>query len=149
MSSQELLLALSEMMDQKLQPIRADIAELKVDVAELKEELKAVKADIVELKADVAGLKEELKAVKADIVGLKRDAAELKKVLELVKIDIRDARLCVEMNIEPQIRLLAENYVPSAKKYEKEAAQIGQLWVEIDILKKVVSEHSQKLQMFG
>ena len=55
----------------------------------------------------------------------------------------------MEMTMEPQLKLLAENYVPSAKKYEKEAAQIGQLWVEIDILKKVVSEHSQKLQMLG
>lgn len=149
MSSQELLSALSEMLDQKLQPIKADIAELKAEMQE-------VKTDIAELKEDVAKLKTEMQVVKTDIAELKtemqtvkRDVAELKTELEIVKIDIRNAHLYMENTMEPQLKLLAENYVPSAKKYEKEAAQIGQLWVEVDILKKVVSEHSQKLQMLG
>ena len=108
---------------------------MKTDVGKLKEEMREVKVDVAELKV-------EMQTVKRDIAGLRTE-------LELIKIDVRDARLCIEMTIEPQIKLLAENYVPSAKKYEKEAAQIGQLWVEVDILKKVVSEHSQKLQMLG
>ncbi len=170
MSSQELLSALSEMLDQKLQPIKADIAELKAemrevktDIAELKAEMQEVKTDVAELKAemwevktDVAELKAEMREVKTDIAELKtemqtakRNIAELKASVELVEIRGRDASLYMENTIEPQLRLLVENYVPSAKKYEKEAAQIGQLWVEVDILKKVVSEHSQKLQMLG
>ena len=118
-----------------MEVVKADIAGLKTDIAKLKIQMQEVKTDIIELKA-------ELQIVK-------RDVAELKTESELVKISDRDTRLYMENTMEPQLKLLAENYMPSAKKYEKEAAQIGQLWVEIDILKKVVSEHSLKLQMLG
>ena len=45
MTDQELLQAMSEMMDKKLEPIKADIAEMKEDVAELKEDVAELKED--------------------------------------------------------------------------------------------------------
>lgn len=42
--------------------------------------------------------------------------------------------------------MLAENYMPAAKKYTKEAAKMETMQADIDVLKSVVREHSEKLQ---
>ena len=42
--------------------------------------------------------------------------------------------------------LLAENYVPAAKRYEKAVPEIQAMQADIEILKKVVTDHSEKLQ---
>lgn len=43
MTDQELLQAMSQMMDQKLEPIKAEITEMKEDIAEMKEDLEEVR----------------------------------------------------------------------------------------------------------
>lgn len=48
--------------------------------------------------------------------------------------------------IMPQIQILAENYLPAAKRYEESVSQIDTMQTDINILKHVVSEHSKQLQ---
>ena len=66
--------------------------------------------------------------------------------LQPIKDDIRDIKLDIENSIKPDIKLLAENYVPAAKKYEKAVPRIEDIQADVEILKKVVTEHSEKLQ---
>ena len=70
----------------------------------------------------------------------------LQAELQPIKDDIRDIKLDIENSIKPDIKLLSENYVPAAKKYEKAAPQIEAMKADIEIIKKVVTEHSEKLQ---
>ncbi len=72
--------------------------------------------------------------------------AELQAELQPLKDDIRDIKLHLENVTDKNIQLLAENYVPAAKRYEKASAQIEAMQADIEIIKKVVSEHSEKLQ---
>lgn len=94
MTDNELLLALSEMMDKKLD---AKLEPLKVDIQEMKNEIRGIKLDI-------------------------------------------------ENDIKPKIQLLAENYVPATKRFEKAVPQIESMQSDIEIMKKVITEHSEKLQ---
>ena len=78
---------------------------------------------------------------------------KLKAELEPMKDDIKSIKdeqtrinLIIENEIQHDIRLLAENYVPAAKRYEKASAQLDAMQADIDILKKVVSDHSEKLK---
>lgn len=71
---------------------------------------------------------------------------KLKSALQPIKDDIRDIKLDIENDIKPQIQLLAENYVPAAKRFEKASAQIESMQADIEIMKKVITEHSEKLQ---
>lgn len=78
---------------------------------------------------------------------------KLKSELEPMKDDIKSIKdeqtrinLIIENEIQHDIKLLAENYVPAAKRYEKASAQLDAMQADIDILKKVVSDHSEKLK---
>ena len=84
------------------------------------------------MKADIADLKQEIQPMKVSIGNLEREVAGIKIHLENVT--------------DRNIRLLAENYVPAARGYEKEASQIESMKTDIEILKQVVTEHSEKLQ---
>ena len=72
--------------------------------------------------------------------------AELKSELQPLKDDIRDIKLHLENVTDKNIQLLAENYVPAAKRYEKAVPEIQSMQADIDIIKKVISDHSEKLR---
>ncbi len=67
------------------------------------------------------------------------------------KVDAIDNRLTsLEVHIEnvtdKNIALLAENYVPAARQFEKASYKIEALQADNDIIKKVLGEHSKKLE---
>lgn len=66
--------------------------------------------------------------------------------LSPIKADIRHIKLKLENEVEPNIRLLAENYVPSAKRYETEVEKLETMRMDLELVKKVVADHSVKLQ---
>ena len=70
---------------------------------------------------------------------------KLETQLQPLRDDIRDIKLTLENNLTPNIQLLAENYVPAAKRYEKGSTEIENLKVDIELIKKVIKEHSDKL----
>ena len=71
---------------------------------------------------------------------------KLKAELQPLKDDIRDIKLDIENTIQPQIQLLAENYVPAAKRYEVAVPKIEAMQADIDIMKKVIAEHSEQIK---
>lgn len=87
---------------------------------------------------------EDLLAI-SQLLDAKLDS-KLGEELQPLKDDIRDIKLHLENVTDKNIQLLAENYVPAAKRYEKATAKIEAMQADIDILKKVVSDHSEKLK---
>ena len=97
-------------------------------------------------------LDQKLEPIKKDIYVLKQKVANLdEKVTDLngrvlaIGEDIHKVKIKIENEIEPNIRLLAENYVPAAKKYETEVRRLDSLQFDMDVMKKVVADHSAKL----
>ena len=87
---------------------------------------------------------EDLLAI-SQLLDVKLDA-KLKSELQPLKDDIRDIKLYLENVTDKNIQLLAENYVPAAKRYEKAVPEIQAMQADIDIIKKVISDHSEKLK---
>ncbi len=87
---------------------------------------------------------EDLLAI-SQLLDVKLDA-KLKSELQPLKDDIRDIKLHLENVTDKAIQLLAENYVPAAKRYEKAVPEIQAMQADIDIMKKVISDHSEKLK---
>lgn len=78
---------------------------------------------------------------------------KLKAELEPIKSDIQDIKeeqtrinMIIENEIRNDIKILAENYLPSAKRYEKATSEFDSIKQDVDLLKKVVQEHSEKLK---
>lgn len=70
----------------------------------------------------------------------------LKKDIESIKKEQTRINIIIENDIRRDIQVLAENYLPSAKRYESELNKIIELESDVSLLKKVVAEHSEKLQ---
>ena len=69
----------------------------------------------------------------------------LQAELQPLKDDIRYIKLHLENETDKSIQLLAENYVPAAKRYEKAVPEIEAMQADIEIMKNVITEHSEKL----
>lgn len=87
---------------------------------------------------------EDLFAI-SQLLDVKLDS-KLKSELQPLKDGIRDIKLHLENITDKNIQLLAENYVPAAKRYEKAVPEIQAMQADIDIIKKVISDHSEKLK---
>ncbi len=153
MDNQEMLSALSGLLDEKLEPIKSDIRELKTDVAELKSDVAELKSDVANLKSDVAELKVNVEVLNTkvgtltkDVGSLKSGVAQLNVRMTNAEIAIRDLRLVQENRILPLINMLAENYVPASQRFIDRADQIDDMQADIHTMKRVIREHSEKLQ---
>ena len=78
------------------------------------------------------------------------DLLAISQLLDVKLKPIKDEQtrinLIIENEINHNINMLVENYVPAAKRYEKATAQIEAMQSDVELLKKVVTEHSEKLQ---
>lgn len=126
MTNNELLLAISDMMDKKLK------SEIQAELQPLKDDISHIKGDINYMKSDINHLNNDIGNIKSDINHLNDDINSIKMHLENVT--------------DKNIQLLAENYVPAAKRYEKATAKIEAMQTDIDVIKSVILEHSDKLQ---
>ena len=81
----------------------------------------------------------------AEIVDLKVDVASLKVDVQAAKDDIKDLKLALEHEIRPQIKLLAENYMPAAQRYMEAGREMERMKTDIDVLKLTVTKHSKQL----
>ena len=77
---------------------------------------------------------------------LKKDMKELKQNMKNLEEEQRKTNIVIENDIKGDIGLLVENFLPSAKKYNSEANKIEMLESKVELLEKVVTEHSEKLQ---
>lgn len=99
----------------------------------------------------IALTNEDLLAI-SQLLDIKLKSA-LQSELQPLKDELRDMKqriistaLHIENTTDKNIQLLAENYVPAAKQYEKAVPEIEAMQADIEIMKKVITEHSEKLQ---
>ncbi len=105
-----------------------------------KEDLSAI-SQLLDVK-----LKAELRPIKDDIRDISQHLENVDERLDVLEQDLRNVKLHLENVTDRDIRLLPENYVPAAKRYEQAAVQMEAMQDDIDLLKKAVAEHSRKLQ---
>ena len=90
----------------------------------------------------------ELLLALSDMLDIKLNAQlePMKKDINDIKNEIHAISIVLENEIKPDIKLLAENYLPSAIRYEKALMETESIKADIELLKKVVAEHSDKLK---
>ena len=98
--TQEDLLAIGNLLEAKLAPIKTDVADLKDDVSTLKTDVAGLKDDVGTLKTDVAGLKDDVGTLKTDVAGLKDDVSTLKTDVAGLKDDVNELKETVHRNYD-------------------------------------------------
>lgn len=90
----------------------------------------------------------ELLLAIGDIMEKKLDARikPIERVIDDIKAEQRRINLIIENEIRTDIRTLADSYLPAAKRFDRESDKIEALESDVSLLKKVVTEHSEKLQ---
>lgn len=136
METSELLVALGQIMDEKLEPLRVDMAQLRTDVS----------AEISHLRADVAADSEKLRAdVSAEIGQLRADvASDIGKLRTEAAADSRQTRILVESQGH-NISLIAEQYTDIATKLGR-VGELDLLRDRVGTLETVVRNHSAALK---
>lgn len=125
MSDNELLLAISSMMDEKLEPLQKDISNLQNEMGGMKAEMSGIKAEISDMKAEISDTKIQMKKI-----------SDRMKRLEINQ----------ENEILPRLRTIEACYTSTYERYAKGADQIQNTMQDMSLIKKVVTEHSAKLK---
>ena len=73
------------------------------EIAGMKEDITELKQDFAEMKEDVAGLKQDFAEMKEDVTELKQDVTGLKR-------DVREIQLTLENETNRNIQLVAEGH---------------------------------------
>lgn len=157
MTDHELLLAISDIMDKKLDtrliPIeenihemQKDIRHVKTDIVSMKADINVMKTDIVSMKTDIDDMKTDIVSMKSDIDNMKADIISMKADIFTLQCDVRDLKLTQENIILPRLNTIESCYTTTYCRYKDYVDKMASAFVDIDLLKKVVSEHSERLQ---
>lgn len=115
MTDNELLLAISEMMDRKL-----------------KAEIQPIKNEMQDVRNEIQGIRNEIQGVRNEMQGMKSEIHQIKLFQENV--------------ITPRLDTIESCYLDTFRRYRDNADRMDAAFQDIDLLKKVVTEHSGKLQ---
>ena len=137
---------LEEKLEQKLEQKLEEKLEQKLE-QKLEEKLEQTLDEKLERKQD-----EKLAPIRADLTILKEQVLSLTDRMGRVEADIEDIRKqqertskIIENQLIPNIQLLAENYVPAARRYQESEQKQTAMENDIKLLKIVVADHSAKL----
>lgn len=136
MTDNELILTISELMDKKLSPInnRLQKVEGKIDIVE---------KHMDSLETSLNGRIDDLETS----VNERFDAVD-KRFTQNEEM-LRRVSLIQETEILPRLQNIEDCYLSTYKRYQKSAEQTDAMQVDLDIMKKVLIEHSQKLQQIS
>lgn len=141
--TKEDLIAISEIMDTKLktelQPLKNDLQVIKNDMQVLQDKVQALQADMQVLQDNVQALQDDMQALQDNMQALQDDMQGVKDKLHLMK-------LYQENVITPRLDTIESCYTGTYHRYQNDAEKMENAFDDIDLLKKVVTEHSEKLQ---
>jgi len=150
MEDNELLLAISNMMDVKLKaelkPLKEDLQSLKQDVRQIKQVQENLEEDVRQLKDGQEKLEREVLQLKEGQENLKREVSELKEGQENLKREVHQIKLCQENVILPRLNTIESCYLDTYKRYRDDAARMEAVYEDVELLKGVVAGHSEKFQ---
>lgn len=123
MSDNELLLAISEMMDTKLDAKLAPIED-----------------SITRIEDKVSGIEDKVSGIEDRVSGIEDKVSGIESRVTRIEVDL------LENNVLPRLNTIESCYTDTFNRYKDSAEQMSSVVEDVALLKKVVAEHSEKLQ---
>lgn len=133
MTENELLLAISNIVDQK---IKDNLKPLQNDISNIKDDISNIKDDINNMKIDINNMKNY-------IVNLQNDFCRLDNELHVLRVDL------IENNVIPRLSNIEKHYVSTSNRYINSLELTESMLADVSLLKSVVAEHSEILQKYS
>ncbi len=95
---------------------------------------------------DIRTIRDEQILMREEQRRLRDEQALMRKEQVLMKEEQSRINLIIENDILHATNILVENYLPAAKRYENATEKIESMQADLDIVKKVVADHSEKLR---
>ena len=130
MTNNELLLAISDIVEAKVDPLHKEIQQVRKEVTE--------KITLLENRITEVETKLESRITKLES---RITEVETRLESEIVRISV-----LMENNVVPRIDNIESCYVSTYNRYVEGLNQISSIQSDVDVIKKVVIEHSKKLQ---
>ena len=157
MTNNELILAISDLLDEKLkaqlQPIKDTLEKIDDRLTALEDRMTALEDRMTALEDRMTAVEGRLQIVedrlqtveeRLHIVEDKVESAEDK--LQLVEKNILRLSLCQEYDVVPRLKNIESCYTSTYQRYSVYADKMDTAFTDINLLKIVVSDHSEKLQ---
>ena len=165
------LLAISQVVDTRLdirlKPIEEDICVLKEDVKSIQADIDTMKSDIDTMKVDIVTMKSDIVTMQTDIDTMKSDIDTMKIDIEFLKTDVKTMQIDIdymqndieslktglhsvnlfqENIILPRLNTIESCYLDTYNRYQKNSDKMEAVYDDVSLLKRVVTDHSEKLQ---
>ena len=127
------------------QSLTSEMQGLKADMAEQKAETQSLKSEMQGLKTETQGLKSEMQGLKTETQGLKSEMQGLKTETQGLKERMTNVELLLENYVVPSLKDLCKVVNTEYRKYEISIESHEQMKTDTDVLKSVVSDHSERI----
>ena len=141
MENEELLLSISKMLDEKIDPLEKRMDSMEND---LKAEIRGVKDEVELVKDEVELVKDEVELVKDEV---KNGLELLNHKINIVDNKVHLINLKLENVFEPRMNTIESCYLDTYKRYQRECDRIDKLETDNELMRSIVQKHSKMLQI--
>ncbi len=135
MTDNELLLSISRMMDTKL---RAELQPIKDELRDIKEKIKGIEVRLQQLENRVQRLEIEVQQLNTEVQRLSTEIQQLNTEVQQLKTNQENV-------IMPRLNTIESCYTGTYNRYRSYVEKMEAAFMDIDVLKMVVADHSEKL----
>ena len=134
---------LNTTLDSKL---KAELQPVEDGIRDISQHLEKVDQHLEKVESRLDDVEQHLKKVDQRLDDVEQHLKKVDQRLDDMDQDLRNVKLHLENVTDKNIQLLSENYMPAAMRYQSATEQMETMQDRIDVLEKVVAEHSVKLQ---
>ncbi len=137
------LLAISQIVDKRLE-IR--LKPIEKDISALDDKVNALDVKVNALDDKVNALDDKVNALDDKVNALDNKFIDLNHRVESLESGLHNVRLFQENIILPRLNTIESCYLDTFNRYQKNADKMEIVYEDVDLLKKVAADHSEKLQ---
>lgn len=149
MPNNELLIAISDMMDTKLRPVNEQLERMEQKLGTVEEKLGAVeqRLDVVEEKLDA--VEQRLDVVEEKLGAVEQRLDVVDQSLEGMEQRLKKIEFAQENIILPRLQNIEACYTSTYERYRDGVDQIVSMQSDIDVIITTITRHSEILQKFA
>ncbi len=149
MIDHEFLLAISNMMDNKLEPIKNKMESIENRIESLEIAVKRLEDRVEGLENRIENLENRIESLENRVESLEGRVEGLANQVESLEGRTKTLELAMENKVLPRLETIESCYTSTYHRYKDTVEEYGAMKQDITIIKKVVTEHSERLQKIG